>query len=352
MVASLLLLGLFAPSVPATPPPVTSPMTERSVAKPEPSPHNTRNRKGKAVARPAGTAGTAKTVGRARSARGTVSAPPSVDYLLFCNQPERLTRPGAYADARLIGGRTYRIFFHYRNMKRSSAPLTLAFHGTAGAPLTVSLRKGIADPQNDPPRAGRQALTKYLRARSVPVTGRNGSIALPLTLRSFDTASGILTVRPSADCRFRVLFDGGRQTVRGARVTEVPAPRREVTIRLSETRPARFFRIGRPDDLPEQHAPRSGNVSARDRMDGSYGLLYSFHVRTPPGRRVRITFSPRGGQSGMVALVDGSVRSSNIVPPAGLALFAETTVTDAGLHLVTMPFGGVFYPVEIAFHLR
>jgi hypothetical protein len=274
-----------------------------------------------------------------------------VDYLLFCNQPERLTRPGAYADAKLIGGRTYRIFFHYRNASGKTAPITLAFHGSAGKPLTLLLRKGFADAQKDPPRAGRQALVRYLEARPVAQTNSRGAIAIPMMLHPYDTASGIVTVRPSQDCRFRILFADGRQPVRGGRVTAIPTPRREVVVSLTDKTPTQYFRIGAADDLVVHSTIRNGKITEKNPMDGSYGLVYSFSVRAPMGRRVRVTFSPRGGQAGMVALLNGALRSSDIIGPAGLAVFAESTMSQSGFGLVTMPFGGVFYPVEIAFHL-
>ncbi len=264
--------------------------------------------------------------------------PQQVDTLLFCNQPERLQAPGAYADALLTGGRTYRIFFHYRNVTGAVKPLVIAFQGSVGKPLTVDIRKGIADPQNDPPQAGQQAMARYLKAPDQRFVGKGG-VRLPMNLRPWDVASGVLTVRADQDVRLRIYFQNNNQVVTNARVTAVKAPHRDVTIALSPEAAQQYYRIGIPEE---------GMTGG---MDGAYGLVYTFHVQAPAGSKVRVTFSPRGGQSGLVAALNGLLVQSRIVPPKNHSVFAEAKVGPNGLALVTIPFGGVFYPVEMAFHL-
>jgi hypothetical protein len=87
-------------------------------------------------------------------------------------------------------------------------------------------------------------------------------------------------------------------------------------------------------------------------LDGTYGMLYAFKVDAPPGRKVRVSFSPRGGHAGLVGSVGGIMRQSRIVGAAGWAVFSEVKVGKSGLvSLTTAPFGGVFYPVELVFQL-
>jgi hypothetical protein len=269
------------------------------------------------------------------------AVPPSLreaDVLLFCNKPERLERAGAYADAKLTGGRTYRIFFHYRNASGRSGPLVIAFQGSVGKPLTLLAHKGIAEPQRDPPRAGQQAIERYLAAPSQRFAGRGG-VRFTLPLRSRDVASGILTVRADQDCRLRIYFHDNRRVVAGANVAMMTSPRREVKVHLSTKSGPQYYRIG----VPEKGFDAS--------FDGTYGLAYAFLVDAPAGSRVRVTFSPRGGQSGLVGSVNGTPRSSDIIGANALAVFADVIVGKGGLVLTTIPFGGVFYPVELAFHL-
>jgi hypothetical protein len=98
----------------------------------------------------------------------------AADHLLFCNRPERIRLPGAYADAPLIANRTYTIFFHYKNGSNSTGPLVIAFQGSRGEPITLDVRKGVADLQRDPPLAGRQAMARFLSAPSKRYVGRGG----------------------------------------------------------------------------------------------------------------------------------------------------------------------------------
>lgn len=269
-----------------------------------------------------------------------ISAPAEVEELIFCNQPERLTIRGAYADASLTGGKSYRIFFHYRNLSGKTAPLIVAFQGSAGKKLTMNVRKGIADPTNDPPNAGRQAAARYLRAANHVVTG-GGGVRFPLTLRPYEVASGVLTVRADQDVRLRIYFGDNKRVVMGARVVRVPAPRSEILIALTKGDGPRYYRIGAPE-IP---------ASAGGDRDGAYGHVYVFRVTAPQGSRVRVTFSPRGGQSGLVATIGGTVIQSDILRAEALGVLAESVVGEGGLVIITLPFGGVFYPVEIAFHL-
>jgi hypothetical protein len=267
----------------------------------------------------------------ARSARAQ-------DRLLFCNDPEKIRMPGAHADARLESGRTYRIFFHYKNVTPAAGALVIALHGSKGQPLDLRVRKGIADPQRDPPRAGRQAMARFLSARETSFRG-NGGARFAMKLGSRQVASGVLTVRADQNVRLRIYYRHNRWTVPGAHVVAVDAPRREVAVALSSKSQRQYFRIGDPEKGMSR------------RLDGTYGMLYAFKVAAPPGRRVRVSFSPRGGQGGLVGSIGGALRQSGIVPAARWKVFCEAVVGRDGVTLTTAPFGGVFYPVELMFQL-
>ena len=260
------------------------------------------------------------------------------DHLIFCNRPEKIRMAGAYADAPLIAGRTYTIFFHYKNISVSEGPLVIAVHGSAGKPIRLAVRKGVADPQREPPLAGRQAMARFLSSGAHQYRGKGGA-RFAMRLKQRQVASGIMTVRADQDARLRIYFRHNRWTVPGARVVAVEAPRREVNIALTRASKRQTFRIGQPEDGMSKH------------LDGTYGMLYAFKVDAPPGRRVRVSFSPRGGQGGLVGSINGALRQSRIVGTAGWAVFCEATVGKNGINLTTSPFGGVFYPVELVFQL-
>jgi hypothetical protein len=87
-------------------------------------------------------------------------------------------------------------------------------------------------------------------------------------------------------------------------------------------------------------------------LDGTYGVIYSFRVNAPVGSKVRVAFSPRGGKSGLVGTVDGAMHQSRIVGAAVWSSFSDTVVGKDGMVVTTLPFGGVFYPVELLFQLK
>lgn len=261
------------------------------------------------------------------------------DHLLFCNDPEKIRMPGRYAESRLVAGRTYTIFFHYKNFTSGSGPFVIGLHGTQAKPLGVTVRKGLADPQSDPSLAGRQAMARFLSANETAYVGKKGSARFAYRLGSRQVASGMLTVRCDQDARLRIYYRHSDWTVPGARVVAVDTPRREVAVALSRETRRQTFRIGQPDPGMSRH------------LDGTYGMLYAFRVDAPEGRRVRVSFSPRGGKAGLVGSVNGLMRQSSIVPAARWKVFCEAVVGKNGMILTTAPFGGVFYPVELVFQL-
>jgi hypothetical protein len=262
------------------------------------------------------------------------------DELLFCNHPEKITMPGAHADTLLQKGRSYKIFFHYRNVTGAGGPLVVALHGTNGKPLKFMARKGFGDPRIDPTLAGRQAMARYLSSPAKPFVGKKGAARFQMPLAHKQVASGVMTVRPDQDTRLRIYFRHNKWSVPSARVVSVDQPRRNVDVALSKEQKRQAYRIGQPEEGMPRH------------LDGTYGMTYAFKVNAPAGRKVRVSFSPRGGKAGLVGSVNGSLMQTAIVPAASWKVYHEGVVGKNGvLNLTTSPFGGVFYPVEIVFQL-
>lgn len=285
-------------------------------------------------------AGSLGAVALAALLAGAAGPARAADQLLFCNQPERLKAHGAYADAPLKAGKTYRVFFHYRNNTGGTGPIVVALQGSAGKPLSVKVQKGIADPHRDPARAGRQAMVRFMQAPTRQYRGARGGVRFALKLKPLEVASGVLTVQVQAqDARLRIYYGHNRALVTGARVVAIDAPRRDYSVTLDPASKRQYFRIGRPEAGMSKH------------LDGTYGMVYSFKVQAPPGSKVRVAFSPRGGQAGIVGTIGGILHKSPIVGAAVWTHFTEAVVGKNGLILTTLPFGGVFYPVELAFQL-
>jgi hypothetical protein len=272
---------------------------------------------------------------------GALAARPAAaqDHLLFCNNPEKMRMPGAYADAKLEPGQTYVVFYHFKNVTGTSGPFVIALHGADAKPLRFTARQGFADPQHDPPTAGRQAMARYLSAPERLMTGAKGNARFAYRLGDRQVASGVLTVRTESAARLRIYFRHDRWDVAGARVVAVEAPRREIEIALSSQAATQYFRIGEPEDGMSRH------------LDGTYGMLYAFRIAAPEGRKVRVSFSPRGGKGGLVGSVNGNMQQSRIIPATHWRVFCEAKAGKKGVNLTTAPFGGVFYPVELMFQL-
>lgn len=261
------------------------------------------------------------------------------DHLLFCNNPEKMRTTGVYADAMLNAGETYTIFYHFNNVSGMSGDFTVSLNGTVTKPLRFDARQGFADPQRDPPMAGRQAMARFLSGVDKSFVGKEGSGRFVYPIGNRHVVSGVLSVRCDQATRLRIFFRHAKWTVPGARVIAVDAPRREVEVALSESSERKSFRIGEPE------------VGMNRRLDGTYGMLYSFRIAAPAGRRVRVSFSPRGGKGGLVGSVNGDLRQSSIIPATRWKVFFERNIGKQGLNLTTSPFGGVFYPVELVFQL-
>lgn len=262
----------------------------------------------------------------------------AADKLLFCNNPEKITAPGTHADTMLRAGQTYTIFFHYNNTTRGRGDLVLALSGDAKKPLKFSARRGFANAHRDPTIAGRQAMARFLSAPTKSYTGKKGGAHFAMSVGSKQTASGVVTVTAKSDARLRIYWRHNKWTVPGARVVAIDSPHREVDVLLSKGAINRH-RIGVPEAGMSKY------------LDGTYGMMYSFKVDAPMGSRVRVSFSPRGGQAGMVGSVNGSLHQTGIIPATRWKVFCEAVVGANGLTLTTSPFGGVFYPVELVFKI-
>ncbi|MBC8104038.1 MAG: hypothetical protein H7Z41_15805 [Cytophagales bacterium] len=263
----------------------------------------------------------------------------SQDHLLFCNNPEKIRISGVYADTLLKAGEKYTVFYHYKNVTGVSGNFVVALHGAVAKPLRFTARQGFANPQNDPPLAGRQAMARFLSSVDKSFVGKQGAGRFTHRVGDRNVVSGVLSVQCDQPTRLRLYFRHDKWTVPGARVIAVATPRREVEIALSTASDRKSFRIGQPE------------AGMNRRLDGTYGMLYAFKIAAPQGRRVRVSFSPRGGKGGLVGSVNGDLRQSNIVPAAQWRVFFEQSMGKRGLNLTTAPFGGVFYPVELVFQL-
>lgn len=261
------------------------------------------------------------------------------DHLLFCNNPEKIKTTGAVADAMLKAGQTYTVFYHFKNVSGMSGPFVVALHGAVTKPLHFTARQGFADPQHDPTLAGRQAMARFLSGVDTDFTAKDGNAHFTYYLGDRHVASGVMSVRCDQDTRLRIYFRHDKWTVPGEHVVAVEAPRREVEIALKSAGDRKSFRIGEPE---------SGMSS---QLDGTYGMLYAFRVAAPEGRKVRVSFSPRGGKAGLVGSVNGDLHQTEIIPATSWKVFFESKIGKHGINLTTAPFGGVFYPVEIVFQL-
>ncbi len=259
-------------------------------------------------------------------------------HLIFCNEPERMRLAGAYTDELLRAGHTYTIFFHYHCVAEQAGDFVVALHGSAGQRFRFVGRQGFADPQRDPPMAGRQAMARYLSAPERTYRGVGGA-RFGYRLGPHQIASGILTVCAESDARLRIYFKHDQYTVPHASVVSLDTPRHEQEVDLTSGDGSQTFRIGNPE--------KSRNIQ----LDGAYGILYAFHIQAPPGRKVRISFSPRGGKGGLVGSLDGKLLQTGICPATHWGVYCETATGKHGVRLTTAPFGGVFYPVELVFRL-
>ena len=270
-----------------------------------------------------------------------ISARPAAaqDYLLFCNKPERMRIPGAYADAKLEAGKTYTIFYHYRNVSGESGPFVVALHGAGEGVMRFTARQGFADPQDDPPTAGRQAMARYLSAPEKEMIGQKGVARFAYAITPWQTVSGILTVTCENDARLRIYFRHDKWDVPRAEVFPMVTPRRDIDIIMANEGDEEYYRIGQPEPAVKRN------------LDGAYGLMYRFKIAAPEGWRVKVAFSPRGGKGGLVGSVNGNLKQTPIVPATHWRVFYEGPSGPNGIWVTTAPFGGVFYPVEMRFQL-
>lgn len=261
------------------------------------------------------------------------------ERLIYCNEPERIRSTGSLATSVLEANKTYQIFYHYRNDTGRSGEFVMALHGSLGKPLQFAARQGLADPNSDPPTAGEQAMARFFSRGSRSFTAIDGTARFAYRLASWQVASGYMTVTPKSRARLQLYFGNNASPVPGARCVQVDSPRCDVQIPLSAENGKQVYRIGVPE----------GDLARK--VDGTYGTQYAFQIDAPVGKRVRVTFSPRGGHAGLVGTLNGKLLRTPIQEATKTATVFEATVEKKGILFVTVPYGGVFYPVELTFSL-
>jgi hypothetical protein len=272
------------------------------------------------------------------------------EKLLFCNTPERIKTAGIYSEAILEPGRTYTIFYHYYNVSGGKDYLNVRFRTAKDTinnknnkrpPLSFRLRQGTADPRRDPCEAGRQAMARFMSSPEGLYNTPDGEAIFRYRVGNRQTISGMLSVTPEERVSVTVYFRHDKWSIKGGQTVLVDAPRYEVEIPLAYAAgmQEQKYRIGLPEPDASQH------------YDGTYGVLYAFKIAAPENSRVRVFFTPRGGKSGVVGSLNGELLSSDIIEAGQTQFLCETTVGKDGSMLITSPFGGVFYPVELVFQL-
>lgn len=264
------------------------------------------------------------------------------EKLIYCNEPERIRDAGTYADAKLVAGQTYTIFYHFRNSSRDSGDFVVQFKSPTDEAFSFSSKQGLADPTTDPPSVGRQAMARYLRAPEKSIVAERGVARFTYKLAHHQVASGMMTIKPDKNLRLRIFYKHDKWDAPKMRTLVLDSPRCEIEVPLGPEATRQSFRIG----MPERDMNRSRL------RDGSYGMIYAFKIAAPEGRKVRIGFIPRGGKSGLVGMLGGDLIMSDIYEAYQRATFCEATIGPKGeLQFTTSPFGGVFYPVELTFQL-
>ena len=264
------------------------------------------------------------------------------DKLIYCNEPERIRDAGTYADARLLAGQSYTVFYHFRNTSNDTGDFVVQFKSLDEGAFSFAAKQGFADPDSDPPTVGRQAMARFLRANDKQIVADRGVARFAYKLTNYQVASGVMTIRADKNIRMRIYFKHDKWDAPRMRTLVLDSPRCDVEVPLNGDLTKQSYRIG----MPERDASR-----ARLR-DGSYGMIYSFKIAAPEGRRVRIGFIPRGGKSGIVGMLGGDLVMSEIREAYERATFCDATVGPRGeVQFTTSPFGGVFYPVELTFQL-
>ncbi len=264
------------------------------------------------------------------------------DKLIYCNEPERIRDAGTYADARLLAGQSYTVFYHYRNTSNDTGDFVVQLKSLTDESFNFSSKQGLADPESDPPSVGRQAMARYLRAPEKPVSAAKGVARFTYKLSHHQVASGMMTIKADKNIRLRIYYKHDKWDAPRMRTLVIDSPRCEIAVPLKGELVRQSFRIG----LPERDTNRTRL------RDGSYGMIYSFKIAAPEGRKVRIGFIPRGGKAGIVGMLGGDLIVSEIYEAYERGTFCDAMVGPKGeIQLTTSPFGGVFYPVELTFQL-
>jgi len=288
--------------------------------------------------------------------------------LLYCNDPERISRFGLLFSAELGSDNRQRLFFHHINVLGKPLRLRVDILNTGQVDAQIHSVIGASEPRVDPVDAGYRAGISFIRdflADAGRIYNLPPRSKLTLYAQNIDhlmTVSGIsdLRVLQGEGIYVRVMaepvnqaglavgqtapiFDGDVPTNLSEHVYESPTKLVEAKYVVGER--WQFIRIGKFAIT---------NNTGDKRLYGNYGVIYEIKITvenpTSTAKTIQIDFEPTAGAASGIFVIDGKILSvKTVLPPyefniAKLRLEAGQT---KNITIKTMPTGGSAYPATI-----
>lgn len=305
------------------------------------------------------------------------------DLLWYSNNPENLVGVGNLYWGELTRGVPVRMLAHHYN--KTSMPMAVQYVvvNRSGAPASLAVTMGDAEPDKDPTKAGYRAGNEFFRnwlGHSAEVVQMPPGSVVPLILRRLaptETMSALATLRLlEGECDSLTVIALNRwsaqlpnywvPSLQRARPWQyvVPMPVEAFDQPLDGQPKEVYVRPLRQLNFEYEHGGRFAFIrigqEAIESPDGAQKLLGNFGVhyliegtiKNPSDRRqkVEVVFEASAGYSGAIFTVNGQYKDARLLQTKQLFPLLEATLEPGEVRPVriqTVPLSGAHYPATI-----
>jgi len=280
--------------------------------------------------------------------------------LWVSNEPESISSAQFLLKGEVPPFASVRLFYHHLNT--AGSPLVLALWAQSSDPeAALHLLGGGSKPQPSPMAAGKEAITRFLRARRLGegffVNVGAGRAVLAQQFDPGETLSGLYELTNSGPRPVRLILEARLPAdwTSGPLEASTLAPLSRQSLYAPERQFSVNYRAG--EDWGVVELGRQGELSVSPRVEyrGSYGVLHRIRFRainnTSSNIELELACYAGGGKTVVVYQLDGSEpRATPVLRSYGEARLASVVLgpgQERTWEMVTVPVGGCFYPVSL-----
>ncbi len=304
------------------------------------------------------------------------------EALWYCNDPERVEKPGNLFAAYLEAGKSARMLYHHINVANQGMIVRTLVINDSDTPAQIFVTPGDSAPDIDPVGAGMRAGDMFFRGwmtGSAEVLTIPPKCSIPISFRKLSPQqliSGLCAIRSQSGAGKLLVrtdaFPGVEVEPRWRAALTSSTPWREVGAQLIRDwdrspfvlsehiypnpfqREEVFYKVGARTSTVRLGQKAIGRADQGGRLDGNFGVTYviDLNLSNPLDETtdVEVAFETSAGYSGGIFMVDDEYLMTPKMLPKKQARIAKFTLSPGAnrkVRIQTLPLSGSSYPATL-----